>query len=48
MRSEPTVAASISKSVKQSADTEALLENLDELLGRLRQVTTVPFRERKS
>ena len=31
-----------------SADTEGLLENLDELLGRLRQVTAVPSRERKS
>ena len=45
---EPTVAKSVMNSAKKSADTEALLENLDELLGRLRQVTTVPFRERKS
>jgi type II secretory pathway predicted ATPase ExeA len=33
---------------RSSADTEGLLENLDELLGRLRQVTAVPSRERKS
>jgi len=31
----------------QTANTQALLENLDELLGRLRQVSAVPFRERK-
>ena len=31
----------------QTANTQALLENLDELLGRLRQVNTVPSRERK-
>jgi len=32
----------------QSADTQALLENLDELLGRLRHINAVPSRERKS
>jgi general secretion pathway protein A len=32
----------------QTAHTQALLENLDELLGRLRQVTATPARERKS
>ncbi len=32
----------------QTANTQALLENLDELLGRLRQVTSMPARERKS
>jgi len=32
----------------QTANTQALLENLDELLGRLRQVNAVPPRERKS
>jgi len=32
----------------QAANTQALLENLDELLGRLRQVNAVPPRERKS
>ena len=34
-------------SAQQSANTQALLENLDELLGRLRQVNVVPARERK-
>ncbi|MGH9717553.1 MAG: ExeA family protein [Candidatus Acidiferrales bacterium] len=32
----------------QTANAQALLENLDELLGRLRQVNAVPVRERKS
>jgi len=32
----------------QTANTQALLENLDELLGRLRQVNIAPLRERKS
>ncbi len=32
----------------QTANTQALLENLDELLGRLRQISAVPLRERKS
>jgi general secretion pathway protein A len=32
----------------QTANTQALLENLDELLGRLRQMSAVPARERKS
>jgi type II secretory pathway predicted ATPase ExeA len=32
----------------QTASTQALLENLDELLGRLRQVSAAPLRERKS
>lgn len=32
----------------QTANTQALLENLDELLGRLRQISAVPVRERKS
>jgi general secretion pathway protein A len=45
---EPTAPAGFPNSAKQSANTEALLENLDELLGRLRQVNAVPFRERKS
>ena len=45
---EPTVACGFFQLAKQSANTEALLENLDELLGRLRQVNAVPFRERKS
>lgn len=33
---------------QQSANTQALLENLDDLLGRLRQMNVVPSRERKS
>jgi general secretion pathway protein A len=45
---EPTSPSGFSNSAKQSASTEALLENLDELLGRLRQVNAVPTRERKS
>ena len=32
---------------QQAANTQALLENLDELLGRLRQANIVPARERK-
>lgn len=35
-------------SAESSADTKALLSNLDELLGRLRQVNTLASRERKS
>ena len=45
---EPMAPAGFPNMAKQSANTEALLENLDELLGRLRQVNAVPFRERKS
>lgn len=45
---EPTSPSGFSNMAKQSANTEALLENLDELLGRLRQVNAVPSRERKS
>jgi type II secretory pathway predicted ATPase ExeA len=33
---------------QQAAQTQALLENLDELLGRLRQANVVPSRERKT
>jgi general secretion pathway protein A len=33
---------------QQAAHTQALLENLDELLGRLRQANVVPSRERKT
>ena len=33
---------------QQAANTQALLENLDELLGRLRQVNIASSRERKS
>src|SRR6202167_2145277 len=45
---EPTSPSGFSNMATQSANTEALLENLDELLGRLRQVNAVPSRERKS
>jgi general secretion pathway protein A len=37
----------LSPGAHQSANTQSLLENLDELLGRLRQVSAVPIRERK-
>jgi general secretion pathway protein A len=37
----------LSSGAHQSANTQSLLENLDELLGRLRQVSAVPIRERK-
>ena len=36
-----------SSGAHQSASTQSLLENLDELLGRLRQVSAAPIRERK-
>lgn len=42
------VAGAGSSAAAQSANTQALLENLDELLNRLRQVSAVPVRERKS
>ena len=41
-------AGSPSGGAQQSANTQALLENLDDLLGRLRQLNVVPSRERKS
>jgi general secretion pathway protein A len=41
------VAQGLLTSRDDPAKTQALLENLDELLGRLRQVTPVPSRERK-
>src|ERR1017187_8624862 len=43
----PIAAAGLSSGAQQTASTHALLENLDELLGRLRQVNVVPSRERK-
>ncbi|MGH9685721.1 MAG: ExeA family protein [Candidatus Acidiferrales bacterium] len=43
----PVAGAALSAAV-QTASTQALLENLDELLGRLRHVSTAPARERKS
>jgi len=46
---EPTAPAKFSAGAQQSMDTRALLENLDELLGRLKQVNAIPgaMRERK-
>jgi len=44
----PVAGALPSTSAQQTANTQALLENLDELLGRLRQVNVAPTRERKS
>jgi general secretion pathway protein A len=43
----PVASAGLSAAA-QTANTQALLENLDELLGRLRQVSAAPARERKS
>ncbi|HVB57948.1 MAG TPA: AAA family ATPase [Candidatus Acidoferrales bacterium] len=43
----PIAAAGLSHQVQQAANTQALLENLDELLGRLRHADVVPSRERK-
>jgi hypothetical protein len=47
----PIVAPSVAFSgqAQQSVDTQVLLQNLDELLGRLRQTNVVPYagRERK-
>jgi general secretion pathway protein A len=43
----PIAGAGLS-AASQTANTQVLLENLDELLGRLRQVSAVPLRERKS
>jgi general secretion pathway protein A len=44
----PIAPAGYSAHAQQTAHTQALLENLDELLGRLRQANAVPSRERKS
>jgi general secretion pathway protein A len=44
----PIATAGLPSGAQQSASTQALLENLDELLGRLRQVNVAPSRERKS
>jgi len=43
-----SAAAAVTVGARQSANTQALLENLDELLGRLRQLNVEPSRERKS
>lgn len=45
---EPTSPIEFLSRAQESATTQALLQNLDELLGRLRQVNVVPSRERKS
>src|SRR6202142_2963362 len=47
---EPTTRTGLATSAQQTIDARVLLENLDELLGRLRQVNAVPApsRERKS
>jgi len=44
----PIAPTGYSAHAQQTAHTQALLENLDELLGRLRQANAVPSRERKS
>jgi putative secretion ATPase (PEP-CTERM system associated) len=44
----PTSPIGFLSPAEESATTQALLQNLDELLGRLRQVNAVPSRERKS
>ncbi len=47
---EPILAAHSSNGTSQTVDTQALLQNLDELLGRLREANIVPsssLRERK-
>jgi general secretion pathway protein A len=44
----PIAAAGHTNHALQTANTQSLLENLDELLGRLRQVNVVPSRERKT
>jgi general secretion pathway protein A len=44
----PIAPTGYSAHAQQAAHTQALLENLDELLGRLRQTNVVPSRERKS
>jgi general secretion pathway protein A len=44
----PVLSSGSPNGAQQSANTQALLENLDDLLGRLRQLNVVPSRERKS
>jgi len=44
----PIAAPSVLPAAQNSANTQALLENLDELLGRLRQLSPEASRERKS
>jgi general secretion pathway protein A len=47
-QSAPMLAGGTPSEALQSADTQALLENLDDLLGRLRQSSVAPSRGRKS
>jgi general secretion pathway protein A len=44
----PVASAGVSHHIQQDVNTQALLENLDELLGRLRQANSLPSRERKT
>ena len=44
----PVLSAGSPSGAQQSAHTQALLENLDDLLGRFRQLNVVPSRGRKS
>lgn len=44
----PVASSVTSSGAKESASTQALLENLDDLLGRLRRLNVAPSRERKS
>jgi type II secretory pathway predicted ATPase ExeA len=44
----PTSSTAFVSGAHQAANTQSLLENLDELLGRLRQVSATSSRERKS
>jgi general secretion pathway protein A len=44
----PIASAGLSSGAQQAANTQAILDNLDDLLGRLRQVSVMPSRERKS
>jgi hypothetical protein len=44
----PIASAGLSFGPEQTARTQALLENLDDLLGRLRQANVAPLHERKS
>jgi len=44
----PIASSGSPRAAQQTANTQTLLENLDELLGRLRQLNVEPARERKS
>ena len=47
MKLRPIAPMAIQPAPQQAAHTQALLDNLDELLGRLRQANVMPSRERK-